>query len=546
MGEQVEVELSQEQLNALAVLESGRNVFLTGEAGTGKSTVLRAFRKRKEGTCLVLAPTGVAAVNVGGATIHSQFLLKPGMLGPERLEPMNDDRRRQVIRAAHTIIVDEISMVRSDLFVSLDCRLRELAYGPNKERPFGGKQIVAVGDFMQLPPVVNGDVEWSACMRFGGVYAFQTDLWIASEFVSVCLKEVHRQASDGVFQSVLNNLRHGTVETAGRILNARCLLRKKLPSTPVCLCTTNGEADAINRSERLRLNGVSRAYEARVSGHFPPADCPADPLVEVAEGARVMLLCNHRNEKGEFDFVNGDMGIVIGFGEDESVPEVHVRLDKGVEVTVGYNDWKKYVYATSLDAETGKPVVVEQVLGMISQMPLRLAYAITIHKAQGLSLDSVDLRLGAGCFAHGQLYTALSRCRTLDGLRLDRPVTEKDLIIDQAVRDFYAQMSSNVKLPNESFAAPPYYEEAMRYYLNAIAPAKADCGSRQFEFDFSSHVYSHPIIDRMLSLWRAGHFNKYDAPVIRALAEACIDGQGLTDEQFKTAARIIERYSAIG
>lgn len=193
-AEDENIVLNAEQETALELMLSGRNVFLTGEAGTGKSTLVREFIRRCDHECVVLAPTGIAALNAGGTTIHSQLMLKPGLLNPLALEPLTDGTRRQVLRAAKTVIVDEISMVRSDLFCAMDARLREVAAGENRERPFGGRQVILVGDFMQLPPVLrNEDEQTYINDRLGGMFAFQTDLWNAALFRTVFLRTVHRQ-----------------------------------------------------------------------------------------------------------------------------------------------------------------------------------------------------------------------------------------------------------------------------------------------------------------------------------------------------------------
>lgn len=533
--------LSGEQESALSLMMSGANMFLTGEAGTGKSTLVREFLRRCNRECVVLAPTGIAALNAGGTTIHSQMMLKPGLLNPLSLEPLTDGNRCRVLRMVKTVIVDEVSMVRSDLFCAMDARLREIAYGQNKEMPFGGKQIVLVGDFMQLPPVVGGNDERKFINeRFGGAFAFETDLWVAAMFRTVFLKTVHRQSGDTLFKKVLNDLRHGKFEAAAKVLNNHCIGEKTFHTPPVCLCTTNREARAINDAARLSVKGETRFFSAQVSGRFLEAEFPAEGNMELIVGARVMVLCNQRNE-GVLECVNGDMGTITGFGSEDD-PEVCVRLDNGKNVKIVPHTWEKYAYVQEISPKTNALVMRQSVVGTFEQIPLRLAYAITIHKSQGLSLDCVSLRLGRGCFDHGQLYTALSRCRTLDGLKIDRRLVPEDLIIDEAVVRFHAEMEAQ---RDELQVGYCWYEEAMRYYLRRLKTGDGTAlpaDMRQAEFDFSSRVYDDPVLMTLLRLHEGGAINKYDAPVVEPLVQSIRAGAGVKDAELATIKRLIAKY----
>lgn len=541
------IKLTEEQEYAVSVMMSGRNVFLTGEAGTGKSTVLREFRRRCDRPCVVLAPTGIAAINAGGTTIHSFFQLRPGLLTPDTIEPFTSGSRAQVIREAKTIVIDEVSMVRSDLLSAIDIRLRALTGGPRRQMPFGGKQIVLVGDFFQLPPVVKPGIESDYLnQRLGGSFAFQTDLWAAAQFACVFLRQVHRQGGDARFMAVLNDLRNGKFAEAAEVLNGLCLRERQRKVPPICLCTTNHEAREVNVRASVCGKGASRTFNAVVKGQFPEGNYPTEQSLEVGVGNRVMLLCNCRNKDGEFDYVNGDLGVVTRFiGEGDDV-EVVLRLDSGREVTVESNEWKSFSYVSAEDPVSHKRVVRQQEVGSFTQMPLRLAYAVTIHKSQGLSLDSVDLNLGCGCFSHGQLYTALSRCRSLAGLRIDRAVRPEDLIVDKSVVDFYAKLAlarpdSEDLVPVET---PPYYEEAMQYYLHQLDPHYApDAGSvRQFEFCFDQRVYEHPDLEKLKLVYRSCGFNKYDAPVLNPIAESYCSGNGVTETELVRVSRVIAKY----
>lgn len=539
--EKNDILLNGEQEAALGLMMSGVNVFLTGKAGTGKSTLVREFIRRCEGECIVLAPTGVAALNAGGTTIHSQMMLKPGLLNPLALEPLTDGKRCSVLRAARTVIVDEISMVRSDLFCAMDARLREIAFGEDRERPFGGRQMILVGDFMQLPPVTGSAEERKFIdERMGGPFAFQTDLWAAAMFRTVFLRTTHRQSGDALFRSVLGNLRHGNFEAAVKVLNNHCIGEKTFSVPPICLCTTNREAKFVNEAARKSVRGASRTFVAQLSGNFPESEFPAEPRLDLAVGARVMVLCNQRNE-GVLECVNGDMGVVVGFGTDEDLAVV-VRLDTGKKVTIAPHTWEKCAYVPVNDPNARSPALRQDVVGKYVQIPLRLAYAITIHKSQGLSLDCVSLRLGRGCFDHGQLYTALSRCRTLAGLQIDRRLRPEDLIVDNAAVEFYSTLEERTE---EEKSDAFWYEEAMQYYLRRLKTgngAVRPSAMSQVEFDFSPRIYDHPDLTVLCDLYKRGVINKYDMPILEPLAQGAISGAGVKGSELVTIRRLIAKY----
>ena len=539
--EKNDILLNGEQEAALGLMMSGVNVFLTGEAGTGKSTLVREFIRRCEGECIVLAPTGVAALNARGTTIHSHMMLKPGLLNPLALEPLTDGKRCSVLRAARTVIVDEISMVRSDLFCAMDARLREIAFGEDRERPFGGRQMILVGDFMQLPPVTGSAEERKFIdERMGGPFAFQTDLWAAAMFRTVFLRTTHRQSGDALFRSVLGNLRHGNFEAAAKVLNNHCIGEKTFSAPPICLCTTNREAKFVNEAARKSVRGASRTFVAQVSGSFPESEFPAEPKLDLAVGARVMVLCNQRNE-GVLECVNGDMGVVVGFGTDEDLAVV-VRLDTGKKVTIAPHTWEKCAYVPVNDPNAKSSALRQEVVGKYVQIPLRLAYAITIHKSQGLSLDCVSLRLGRGCFDHGQLYTALSRCRTLAGLQIDRRLRSEDLIVDNAAVEFYSTLEERTE---EEKSDAFWYEEAMQYYLRRLKTGSGEIkpgGMAQSEFDFSPRIYDHPDLAALRDLYKRGAINKYDLPILEPLAQSAMGGAGVKEPELMTIRRLIAKY----
>lgn len=473
------VQLSDEQLDAVIKMRSGRNAFLTGKAGVGKSTVLREFVTGCDHSCAVLAPTGVAALNAGGATIHSFFQFPPALLTRDSMGSMTDKRKIDVIRATKTIVFDEISMVRSDLFNAVDFRLRELAKGANRDLPFGGKQIIVVGDFFQLPPVVPGEKVENILQRlYGGIYAFQTDLWKQANFENIALKEVHRQANDSQFVNLLNAIRKGDLtsdcimDEQGRGMNVceafakYCSSAKQLDDSAVRLCLRKKEARVINERKLKTLRGCGRDFVANVKGQFKESDFPTEKLVSLAVGARVMVLSNKRYPDGTSVHVNGDMGTVTGFGKPGSREEVSVRLDRtGRDVGIELFTWDKFEYVL-VKKENGTQILEQRLVGSFTQIPLKLAYAITVHKAQGLSLDYVDLRLSKGCFTHGQLYTALSRCKSLKNLRIDRRILQEDLMLDREVLDFYRSLSN--PNPEVELRIPAELADEVRKYLQQL------------------------------------------------------------------------------
>lgn len=444
------MQLNDEQKSALDKMCSGKNCFITGSAGTGKSTLIQAFRHKCTWPYVVLAPTGIAAVNVNGQTIHSFFQFPPSLLTVDalNLQKMYFPKKR-LIQSVRTIIIDEISMVRADVFCAIDWRLRELARGPNRNKPFGGKQIIVSGDFFQLAPVVTDPIEMEFMDKnCGGIYAFQTKLWKDAMFEICKLKTPHRQIADQTFIDVLNHVRNGDLNTksingksAIEVLNDECLQRKSIPQfEPIKLCTTNFEAQRINSAARAKLTTRAFKFKASIQGKFPESEYPTESELELMEGVRVMVLCNKKNPDQTFLCANGDLGVVTSI-IDGSSPKVIVKLDKnGDEIPIELYQWNKTVYKLQRDLNTGRDVLRQDVIGTFLQMPLRLAYAITIHKSQGLTMDNVDLKLGSGCFSHGQLYTALSRCKTLSGLLLQRPVMNEDLILDDEVINFYKNM----------------------------------------------------------------------------------------------------------
>ncbi len=395
------------------------NLFLTGRAGTGKTTLLRRFLDVAGDKAIVLAPTGVAAVNVGGQTLHSFFKLPPRLIEPADIRRLRSTR---LVKAVETVIIDEISMVRADMLDAID---RSLRLNRKSQRPFGGVRMILSGDLHQLPPVVRGEEAEILKERYGGAYFFNATAFRDGEFALLALKHVFRQ-EDPKFLALLGALRQGRLTEADRrMLEARVTGRSAIEAseTHVVLTPNNANAFRINQARLDALSTPVRRFEASVDGQFEERSFPTEADLELKEGARVMMIRNDPENR----WVNGTLATVEGFGGSSVI----VSID-GRAYEIEQAAWEKYRY--DLDKETGK--VKREVVGTFKQMPLRLAYAVTIHKAQGLTLDHVYIDLDRGMFAHGQAYVALSRARRLEGLELSRTLRPADLVIDRRAFDF--------------------------------------------------------------------------------------------------------------
>ena len=395
------------------------NLFLTGRAGTGKTTMLRQFLEMAGDKAVVLAPTGVAAMNAGGQTIHSFFKLPPRLIEPGDIKRLRSTR---LIKAVETVIIDEISMVRADMLDAID---RSLKLNRMNKRPFGGVRMILAGDLHQLPPVVGRDEGPILQERYGGSYFFNAPAFREAEFALLALKHVFRQA-DPRFLALLGAMRQGRITPPDEavlrgIVSSRSAIEAS--ETHVVLTPNNANANRINRARLEALETKPHTFEADVQGTFEERAFPTEADLELKEGARVMLI---RNDP-EGRWVNGSLGTVEGFSGKSVIVSIEGRAYE-IEPAA----WEKYRY--DLDKETKK--VKREVIGTFKQMPLRLAYAVTIHKAQGLTLEKVYIDFDSGMFAHGQAYVAFSRARSLEGLEISRPLRPRDLVLDRSAFAF--------------------------------------------------------------------------------------------------------------
>jgi len=436
------VRMDCDQERALALMLSGRNVFLTGAAGTGKSLVVQEFKRLCPRRLAVLAPTGLAALNVGGVTVHRFFGLRNEVpsLAAGVLDCMDDDVWER-LAAVEVLLIDEVSMLRADIAEVMDYRLRLAVYGRLDCEPFGGKQVIVVGDFFQLGPVVDSiPLKEYLHARFGGAYVFNCASWKDAMFETVELRQIHRQR-DVESLELLNAVRTGLwplghgggvpmMHAIARI-NRLCFKFDAVPKpAAITLGTTRELVGRINRMALQRLPANGFTFRGSVFGDFPVEDMPTDELLYVVAGERVMVLANNLGQH-----VNGDTGVVVG--ADVVANVIFVRLDEGREVVVKPFIWENYECCLSHGVD-GALTLERKVVGRFVQFPLSPAYALTVHKAQGKTLNAVNLALGyTGCFAHGQLYTALSRCRSLANLTLDRPLRFEDCVVDPEVMAFH-------------------------------------------------------------------------------------------------------------
>jgi ATP-dependent DNA helicase PIF1 len=398
------------------------HLFVTGRAGTGKSTLLRALRDMITVPNVVVAPTGLAAVTAGGQTIHSFFGLPPKLI---QSSDIRRSRNGQVMRRMQILIIDEVSMVRSDLMNAIDLSLRI-----NRGRPreaFGGVRLLLFGDLHQLPPVVHrGEEAEYLESAHGGPFFFSVDaLREGAGTMLLELGEVFRQRESALLD-VLNRVRDGVADEGDlEVLNERVSpVRTLSEGDPfVILTPTNAAAHRINNAFLAALPGEATTYEAKVTGEFNDSAHPTDTILALKAGAKVIMLRNDPDGR----WVNGTIARVAKLDESKLWVEIGGR-DYEVEPTA----WENRRYAYDKSAEK----IVETIAGTFKQLPVRLAWALTIHKSQGLTLDKVYIDLGRGTFAHGQAYVALSRCRTLAGLALARTLRPSDIVFDPAALEY--------------------------------------------------------------------------------------------------------------
>ena len=412
--------LSEEFESIVEQLENTKDHFyITGKAGSGKSTLLAYFRSVTQKNTAVLAPTGVAAIRVKGQTIHSFFGFPPKVIQTRHIKKV---RQIELLQNLETLIIDEISMVRADVFDAIDYSLR--VHRKKLTQPFGGVQVIVFGDLFQLPPVVNMD-ESSLLERIypNGQFFFHSNIFQDAQFKTLELQSIYRQTDDH-FIYLLNAVRDGSI-TNSQIdnLNDSLVDNFEMDEGKIILTTTNARASGINQNYLKQLSSEEFSYRAQATGQFYKELFPTDEVLKLKKGAQVIMIKNDPEKR----WVNGSIGTIHDIAEKKIKVKINHKIYE-----VKKEKWDRIQYSYDDDQQE----VLENVTGSFKQYPMRLAWAITIHKSQGQTFEKVIIDMSQGSFAPGQLYVALSRCISLEGIELLRPLKKSDVIVNKQLIGF--------------------------------------------------------------------------------------------------------------
>ncbi len=528
---------NREWQQALQIIQyTRRSLFLTGKAGTGKSTFLRHIAATTKKKYVILAPTGIAAINAGGQTLHSFFKLPFHPLLPNdsrynirnirKTLKYNGDTTK-LLRELELIIIDEISMVRADIIDFIDKLLR--IYCRNMREPFGGKQLLLVGDIFQLEPVIKED-EWRLMQPFySSAYFFAAKVWQEMQLVSIELRKVYRQ-SDSQFIGLLDRIRQNQATDSDlQAINARVNqeIQSNGRSFEITLATRRDTVDYINEQHLAELEGSPTIFKGRITGEFPESSLPAPIELEIKPGAQVIFVRNDKEKR----WVNGTIGVVIYIDEEEGI--ITVVDEDGHEHDVEREVWENMRYTFNEKEQK----IEEEQLGAFVQFPLRLAWAITVHKSQGLTFRQVKIDFsGGGAFAGGQTYVALSRCTSLEGISLEAPIHKSDIFVRAEVVAF-AQRYNNGQLIQKAI----YESKADKEYHDAMeAFDRRDFDT--FLQNFFLAIHSRYDIEKPA----AKRLIRRKLGIINKLQQQCDDLQQLILQKEETLKRLAAEYVLMG
>ena len=533
---QIDLE-NEEMQKALQIIQfTRRSLFLTGKAGTGKSTFMRHIAATIKKKHIILAPTGIAAINAGGSTLHSFFKLPFHPLLPtdKRYSARNirdtlkyNGEKTKLLREVELIIIDEISMVRADIIDFIDKVLR--IYNRNMREPFGGKQLLLVGDIYQLEPVIKEDERQLLRPFYPSCFFFDAHVFREMQLIAVELKKVYRQR-DAQFISLLDHIRTSQVsDTDLRLLNARvnAEIGTEEGRLSITLSGRRDTVDYINEKQLNTLPDQPTIFYGHIEGEFPESSLPTPIELEVKTGAQVLFIKNDKERR----WVNGTLGTIIGFGDEED-GIIYVRTEDGRDFDVEREIWSNVRYTFNEKEQK----IEEEEIGSYQQFPLRLAWAITVHKSQGLTFNNVKIDFTGGVFAGGQTYVALSRCTSLQGISLQEPIRRENIFVRTEVTNF-ARNYNNLNIINSALQE----SKADKQYADAMAAF--DKGDMQAAIDnFFLAIHSRYDIEKPA----AKRLIRKKLNSVNMLKQQLAEAHALEAQRSEHLKRLATEYTLLG